>query len=139
MITSMTLEETSLSGASPWLTIDTTGEDAVLVTATGGIAAHRALDLWATVEEALECAAGRLVAVDLLAVSTFDVGSVDALIRLARASARRHAHLCALTEPNSPLHQYVQWRQPIGSLSVYRSLPEALAALEGRPSLRVIA
>jgi ABC-type transporter Mla MlaB component len=131
MPTNVSRDEMSQPMRAAWLKIDDHSDDAVVVTATGGIAADRALDLWATVEEALERAAGRLVAVDLLGVTTFDTGSVDALIRLARAAIRRHVHVCVLMLPNTPLYQYVEHRQSVVALLVYPSLATALADLEG--------
>ena len=138
MPTNVSRDEMSQPMRATWLKIDDQSDDAVVVTATGGIAADRALDLWATVEEALERAAGRLVAVDLRGVTIFDAGSVDALIRLARAAVRRHVHVCALMMPNTPLYQYIEHRQSMGTLSVYPSLTVALAALEGQPTRRSV-
>jgi len=105
-------------------------DDAVVVIARGGIAADDAVSLWATVEEALERAAGRLVAVDLRGVTEFDVESADALLHLAKASKRRRVHLCALMVPDAPLYRLVEERKSMGALSVYPSLTTALADLE---------
>jgi anti-anti-sigma regulatory factor len=62
------------------------GEDALLVTVNGGIAADRAEILGAAAEEALEQPDGRRVVVDLTAVTSFDHHSIDAL---AQINARR--------------------------------------------------
>jgi hypothetical protein len=137
MLTNVGRDEMSPLMCSTWLRIDYRSDDAVVVIATGGIADDRALDLWAAVEEALERAAGLLVAVDLRAVTIFDAGSVDTLIRLATAAVRRHVHVCALMSPGTPLYEYVQNRQPTPTLSVYPSLAEALVALEAPPAGRV--
>lgn len=130
-------DEMRLPMRPDWLQIDDGSEDAVVVTAAGAIAADRALELWATVEEALERAVGRLVAVDLHEVTIFDAESVDALIRLAKSAVRRHVPVCALLQPGTPLYEYVENRQSMSALSIYPSLGDALDVLEGRTPRRV--
>jgi ABC-type transporter Mla MlaB component len=122
---------------SDWLTINEGSEDAVVVIAAGGIAADRALDLWATVEEALERAVGRLVAVDLHHVTSFDAASVDTLIRLARSAHRQRVSVCALLLPDSALYRYVERRRSVHALSIYPTLADALDDVEGHTARRV--
>lgn len=119
-----------LSEAEPptsWLRVEET-DDVVLLTAAGGIAARRAIDLWSRIEHALEHADGRLVAVDLTGVTAFDARSVDEVTLAARAALRRHLDLCAITHPDSPFDQYLRCRALGQRIPIYSSLGEALPA-----------
>lgn len=82
------------------------GEDVVLVRAVGGIAGHRADELWSELEGALELAAGRLVVVDLGRVRSFDECSIDVLRAVARACHRRQVDIHLLVGIGSPLERY---------------------------------
>jgi anti-anti-sigma factor len=116
-----------------WLTVDGSNEDAVLVTVTGGIAADRAADLWAGIEEALEQATGRLVIADLTKVTGFDIGSIDALVRVAKASARRHVDVCILTQPNSAFEHYARCCELARLLPMHECVSTALSSVEELP------
>ena len=107
-----------------WLTVE---EDdyVVLVTATGGLAAGRAAELWHCVADALDRADGRLVAVDFERVTAFDERSINEIRLAAQASISRDLDLCAITRPNSAFDQYLRCAVK-GSLPIFSSLREAL-------------
>lgn len=89
--------------AAGWLTIGVGPDSSVLVTVVGDIAAPRADELWSTVEQVMEHAAGGPVIVDLRRVTSFDSRSITALTALGRGSARRRLELCALIRADSAL------------------------------------
>jgi hypothetical protein len=98
------------------LEIDYPSDDAVVVIASGRIAADRALDL---------CAAGK---------RPWSVQSGVRCDRARQGRHRRHVNVCALMLPGTALYEYVRERQTTGAVSVYLSLTDALTALEGPPT-----
>jgi anti-anti-sigma regulatory factor len=118
---------TSYHGAPTWVTTDDLSDDVVVVTAVGGLAAYRGVELWAELEGALERAAGRLVVADFLAVTGFDVYTIDSLARVARASRRRRLDLCAVMHPSGALGQYARSCRLDTLVPIYDSVPTALA------------
>jgi anti-anti-sigma regulatory factor len=116
--------------AAPWLTVEDGADGSVLVTAAGGIAADRSIDLWSSLEEALEQANGALVVVDLTRVTGFDIDSIGELTRVAKASARRHLDLCAIVRPNSALEHYAHCYGLSLLLPIHHSLAAALTSAE---------
>ncbi|HEY2203371.1 MAG TPA: STAS domain-containing protein [Pseudonocardia sp.] len=122
-----------------WLRTRYSGEDAVVVEVSGGIAAERADDLWDAIEGALEQAAGRPVVVDLTEVTGFDEGTVAALTLVARATVRRHHDLCALVRPHSALEQYLRCAGVTRLLPLFVSVRAALAGLDTAPAREFVA
>jgi anti-anti-sigma regulatory factor len=116
----------ALSVVAPysWLAVHD-GDEVVVVTATGGIAAGRAAQLWCVIEEALDRSDGRPVAVDLAKVTAFDEGSLGEVVLVVRASLRRHLDLCVVTGSNTPLGHRLRCLLPERS-PVFSSLHEAL-------------
>ena len=109
-----------------WLSAEE-DEDVVLLIVTGGIAASRAAELWCSIEDALERAQGRLVAVDFTRVTAFDERTIDEVLLVVKASARRRLHLCAITHPHSPFDHYLRCALA-GSCPTFFSLAEALTS-----------
>lgn len=109
------------------LHIDEAGDDAVVVTVVGGVAASRGIELWSDLEGALEQAAGRLVVVDLRAVTGFDLYTLDSLMRVGRAAARRHLDICSVMSPSGPLAQYARSCALDELLPIYESVGAALS------------
>lgn len=131
------LDEMSSPLSWAWVRVANDGAEAVLVTAKDDPGAEHTHDLWATVEEALERAEGRPVAIDLRTITAFDARSIDVLINLAKAAKRRHVDLCALVLAHTPLHDSIDDRRhTIGVLSMYSSLAKAMAVLEQPPAPR---
>jgi hypothetical protein len=106
-------------------------EDVVVLTVSGGVAAHRAGDLWSAIEGALEVAAGRLVVAELSAVTVFDLGTLDALDCVARAATRRHDDVCAVMRSDSPLHQYAQIRGLAQRLLIHTTMSAVVGPADG--------
>jgi hypothetical protein len=120
--------------AAPWLTIEAGAEGTALVTVAGGIAADRSIDLWSSVEEALEQANGGLVMVDLTRVTGFDIDTINDLIRVAKASARRKLDLCALIRPRSSLEHYAYYSGLSLLLPIYTCAAAALSDTQRPPA-----
>lgn len=91
-----------------WPAVDGRDDDAVWVRVTGGAAADRSDELWNALEVAFEQAEGRVVVIDLSAVSAFDTGTMAILTSVSRQAARWHLAVWAVVAPASPIGQYVQ-------------------------------
>jgi anti-anti-sigma factor len=116
-----------------WLSVEgLDGDDATVIRVRGGIAADRAEELWEAIEGALERAVGARVVVDLSGVTGFDIGSIEELTEAAMAAVRRHADLCALVKPYSPLDHYLRCCGLAHQLPLYDSL---IAALDSESDL----
>jgi anti-anti-sigma factor len=121
---------TEESARSSWSAVEHVGDEFVLVTVRGGIAADRSVELWSALEEALETAVGRLVIADLRDVTGFDVCSISALARVAKASSRRRLDICVLLHPSSALEYYLRCCDLLRLLPAYASLFAALDGVE---------
>lgn len=100
----------ALSGSpASWLSIDEPDEDSpVWVQVIGGAASNRAEELWSALESALQEAVGRMVVIDLSAVSVFDTGTVEAIYTIARTVRRWHIDMCAVVAHGSALTHYLR-------------------------------
>jgi hypothetical protein len=129
----MRARDTARSGRPSWLEIEDVGGDFIVVTVRGSVVT-RSTELWASLEEALEAAVGRLVIADLREVVGFDIHTIAALTRVARASARRHLDICALVHRGSALEYYLRCCDVPQLLPTHNSLFTALASVESHAS-----
>jgi anti-anti-sigma factor len=113
----------------PWLSVDARDEDAVWVRVTGGVAADRSDELWDALEAAFDQCEGRLVVIDLSAVSTFDASTIATLSTVSRQAARWHMAVCAVVQPTSPLAQYLHYSGLGEFLTVRPTVADVRASL----------
>ncbi|WP_445189978.1 STAS domain-containing protein [Pseudonocardia sp. Cha107L01] len=111
-----------------WLRYEDGGADVVVVRVVGGVSDTRADELWSAIESALEHADGRVVVVDLSAVTAFDVETVETLIRIGRAGRRRHADVRVVARPASAIDWYLRTRGMPSLLPMAGSVCAVLAA-----------
>ncbi|WP_156935011.1 STAS domain-containing protein [Pseudonocardia spinosispora] len=109
-----------------WLEVDEDHESCVTVTVQGGCAFNRADDLWDAAENALQIAVGRVVILDLWAVTTFDIGCIQSLHQIMADTSRRHLDLYLVLRPGSALAQYATWS---GATTPFPVFPTHSAAL----------
>jgi len=117
-----------------WLRYEDGRADVVVVRVVGGVSDTRADELWSAIESALEHADGRVVVVDLSDATTFDVETVDTLIRVGRAGRRRHADVRVVARPASAMDWYLRSQGLPSLLSMAGSVRMVL----GEPSLSAL-